>query len=294
MRFGVVLPTLGGDAARALDAARLAGELGFDGVFVPDHLRAGDGPTPLEPFTTLAAVAASVPRIAVGTLVARASLRPVGMLAKIAATLDELSGGRLVLGLGTGDAASAREQAALGLPTLEVDERRTHLVETIRAVRALLGGAPWCGGERVGPLAGPILPRPDRVPPVWVGGASSALAALASAEADGWNGWGLPDPTFRERALAVAAAGATPTWGGIVAVAPDEAGVADLLARRAAAGLPAPHWTGTTDAFLAWTDALDAIRVRWVIMVVAGGAAGLESFASRVLRRLKGDGAGIG
>ena len=127
MRFGVVLPTLTGDAARVLRVARRAEELGYDGVFVPDHLGSGAGPLPLEAFATLAAVAATTPRVRVGTLVARATLRPVAVLARMVAAVDAMSHGRLVLGIGAGDAWSAGEDAAAGLPSLDADARRAEL-----------------------------------------------------------------------------------------------------------------------------------------------------------------------
>ena len=286
-RFGIVLPTLAGDPGRVLDLATRAEELGYDAVFVPDHLGAR-GAMPLEAATTLAAVAAATGSIAVGSLVLRTTLRPVGMLAKLVATLDDVADGRCIVGLGAGDAASASEQAALGLPSLDTDGRRRHLAETIAALRVLLAGEPWVGGERVGPIAGPILPRPSRIPPIWVGGASDAVAAIATERADAWNGWGMEAERFASVARRVVAGGAAATWGGIVAVGETDDDVADLLARRRAAGLPAPHWSGTTEAFAAWVDGLRAIPVSWVTMVVAGGAPAIELLAREALPRARG------
>src|SRR5690242_6155738 len=104
IRLGVILPLFSGDARRVLEAARDAERLGFDGVFAYDHLfppgAAPDRPA-LEAFTTLGAVAASTSRVAVGTLVTRAGLRAPGYLAKLAATLDWLSEGRAILGIGS-------------------------------------------------------------------------------------------------------------------------------------------------------------------------------------------------
>ncbi|MFM8999439.1 MAG: LLM class flavin-dependent oxidoreductase [Actinomycetota bacterium] len=288
VRVGLVLPTLGGDAHRVLGFARRAEELGYDGVFVPDHLGPVDA-MPLEAATTLAAVAAATSRIAVGTLVLRSTLRPVGMLAKLVATLDDVAAGRLVVGLGAGDAASAAEQAALGLPSLGTDARRAHLAETIAALRALLSGDPWSGGAHVGPIAGPILPRPPHVPPIWVGGTSDAVAAIATDRADAWNGWGLDDGRFADVARRVVAGGAAATWGGIVAVGRTDAEVDDLLGRRRAAGLPDPHWSGTAAAFVDRVDGLGAIGVTWLTLVVAGGLAGIERLASDAAPLLGGE-----
>ncbi|MFM8944605.1 MAG: LLM class flavin-dependent oxidoreductase [Actinomycetota bacterium] len=285
MRFGVVLPTLAGDAGRVLSLARRAESLGYDGVFVPDHLGTGTGPLPHEAFTTLAAVATATSRVHLGTLVARATLRPVGMLVKTVAAVDALSGGRVILGLGAGAAASGGEDAAAGLPSLAATARRAHLAETVDAVRVLLAGDPWPGGDRVPAIAGPFLPAPERVPDVWVGGASDAIARIAIDRGIGWNGWGLGGDRFEATARAVAGAGGRPTWGGIVAVAPTARAVEDLLARRHAAGLAAPHVTGTVADLRVWVDGLAAAGVDWVVAVVAGGEAGLETFAREVAGR---------
>ena len=106
VKVGLILPLFSGDAAKVVSAARAAEEFGFDGVFAFDHFFP-PGATPdraaLEAFTTLGAVAAATHRVRLGTLVTRAILRPVGMLAKLAATLDLISNGRMILGLGTGD-----------------------------------------------------------------------------------------------------------------------------------------------------------------------------------------------
>jgi alkanesulfonate monooxygenase SsuD/methylene tetrahydromethanopterin reductase-like flavin-dependent oxidoreductase (luciferase family) len=287
-RFGIVLPTLAGDAGRVLDLASRAEDLGYDAVFVPDHLGAG-GAMPLEAGTTLAAVAAATRSIAVGALVLRTSLRPVGMLAKLIATLDDVADGRCIVGLGAGDAASAAEQAALGLPSLDTEARRRHLAETIAALRALLAGDAWAGGDRVGPIAGPILPRPSRVPPIWVGGASDAVAAIAVERADAWNGWGMETERFATVARRVVAGGAAATWGGIVAVGRTDDEVTELLGRRRAAGLPAPHWSGTTEAFAGWVEGLRAIPVSWFTMVVAGGGPAIELLAREALPGVRGD-----
>src|SRR5205823_4034810 len=99
---GLVLPLFSGDAPRVLSFAKRAEELGYDGVFAFDHFfppgAARDRPS-LEAFATLAAVAAVTSRVAVGTLVTRAQLRPAGLLAKTAANIDQLSAGRMILGL---------------------------------------------------------------------------------------------------------------------------------------------------------------------------------------------------
>src|SRR5262249_34157468 len=129
-RLGLVLPLFSGSTDRVLGAARNAEALGYDGVVVFDHFFP-PGASPerpsLEAFTTLAAVGAVTTRVRVGTLVARAQLRPAGLLAKMAAGIDDITGGRMILGVGTGDPIDEPEHRAFGIPTLSKSERRVHL-----------------------------------------------------------------------------------------------------------------------------------------------------------------------
>jgi alkanesulfonate monooxygenase SsuD/methylene tetrahydromethanopterin reductase-like flavin-dependent oxidoreductase (luciferase family) len=120
VKVGLVLPMATGDAERVLAFARRAEELGFDGLFAFDHLFPPGAPSDrpsLEAFAMLAGVAAVTSRVSVGTLVARASLRSAGMLAKQAVTLDGLSAGRFVLGIGTGDEGAPPSTRPSGSPT---------------------------------------------------------------------------------------------------------------------------------------------------------------------------------
>src|SRR5207247_8721393 len=94
-----------------------AAAAGYDAVFASDHLfppGAPDRPS-LEPYTLLAAIGAANPSLGVGVLVTRAGFRPVGMLAKQAAALDPVTGGRPLPGVGVGDSNGRAEHAALGL-----------------------------------------------------------------------------------------------------------------------------------------------------------------------------------
>src|SRR2546423_15436632 len=112
LKVGIILPMFSGDPGKVLEAARSAESLGFDGVFAFDHFFPPGAPSDrpaLEAFTTLAAVAAATERVRLGTLVTRTVLRPVGLVAKMAATVDTISGGRMILGGGTGDPIDAPE-----------------------------------------------------------------------------------------------------------------------------------------------------------------------------------------
>jgi alkanesulfonate monooxygenase SsuD/methylene tetrahydromethanopterin reductase-like flavin-dependent oxidoreductase (luciferase family) len=300
MRIGLVLPMATADTDRVLAFARRAEELGFDGLFAFDHLFPPGAPTDrpsLEAFATLSAVAAVTERATIGTLVARASLRSVGLLAKQAATLDGLSGGRLVLAIGTGDALSRAEHEAFGLPYLGPDVRRAHLEETVRAVRALLRGEAFAGGAQVPPITGPLLPPPARPggPPLWVGGRSEEASRLAGRLADGWNGWALDAPTFASRAAAVRAeAGARvveTTWGGAMVVGRDTDDAERLAAARRERGIRDDAFVGDVDAACRWFASIADAGATWAVVLAAGGIERVELVAERVLPRL---GAGVG
>src|SRR5258708_5483408 len=137
LRLGLILPTWTTTNLRwteLLEGARSAAEVGVDALYVTDHLllpsnnaelkrRAGvdfpDDPEVelegyLECFTVLSALAAEIPRLTIGSFVACTGYRNVGLLAKIAVTIDDISAGRLVLGLGAGD--SPGEHNTFGFP----------------------------------------------------------------------------------------------------------------------------------------------------------------------------------
>ena len=281
MKVGLILPLFSGNVERVLEAAREAEELGFGGAFVFDHFFPPGGPRDrpaLEAFTTLAAVGASTHRITVGTLVTRASLRPAGLLAKTASWLDVATGGRLVLGIGTGDPIDRGEHEAYGIPMLGRSERRAHLDETVRALKALFSGLAFEGGRYVPPLSGPLAPPPVRPggPPIWLGAQAEDVVRMAGRIADGWNGWGLGIDGFRERAEILLreaeAAGRTAeaTWAGIVLVGEDESETRALLERRKARGMDDDIWKGTAAELTAFLAGLEAAGATWVVLVPAG------------------------
>lgn len=295
LKVGVILPMFSGDVEKVIGAAHSAETLGFDGVFAFDHFfppgGSPDRPA-LEAFTTLAAVAASTERVRLGTLVTRAVLRPPGLLAKMMSTIDLISGGRTILGIGTGDPIDRPEHHAFGFPNLSVRERRAHLAETVAALKALFEGRPYHGGEHVPPMAGPLLPPPVQSggPPLWVGAQSDEVVRMAGRFAEGWNGWGMPPEEFRAKAKLLAEeadqAGRTAegTWAGIVLVGETEAEVEALLERRRRRNMiDALAWAGTTDRFTAYLRDLADAGATWAIMVVAGPAGRRELIAEHVL-----------
>src|SRR3989442_3574823 len=160
-------------------AAALAAEgAGFDGVWTWDHLRDpddGEGPGVPEAWTVLTALAEVTRRVSLGPLVLNVANRPPGVLANMAATLQTVSGRRLLLGLGAGGNRRTpypAEQAAIGQPGERDAGRAQRVVDAIALIRRL-----WAGGSG--------FPRPQPPPPIIVGGFGPRMAAIAGRHADG-------------------------------------------------------------------------------------------------------------
>lgn len=171
--------------------ARTAEQAGFDSVWVGDHLlyRYADGSTraPWEVWTTLAGLAEATQRVTLGPLVASTAFHQPFMLAKLAATVDEISGGRLVLGLGAG--WNEVEFAALGAP---FDRRVSRFEEAFTIVRTLLAeGAIDFAGEFYTARDAELLPRSARPggPPLMVGSIGARMLAATLPHVAAWNAW---------------------------------------------------------------------------------------------------------
>jgi len=165
------------------DGALAAEQAGVAGVWLNDHLAGSvqGASRVLECWTTLTAIAAIVPRITVGSLVLNVANRDAGTLAVMAATLQEVSGGRLLLGLGAGarrDTPYAAEQLAFGRPVLGSEGRRQCVEDAVTRLRAVWSGA-------FGGAAGFLRPQP--APPIIIAGSGPKMAALAGRVADGMN-----------------------------------------------------------------------------------------------------------
>jgi probable F420-dependent oxidoreductase len=203
MRLGLNLPyvegSMGGETPRWSDIlamATTADAIGMDAVWVSDHLGFGDPDGEWhgawESWTLLSAIAASTKRVRLGTYVTAAPLRNPALLAKMAETLDEVSGGRLILGLGAG--WNEPEYRAFGVP---FDHRFDRFEDALRIITSLLrtGRADHEGRfaqARAARLA-PRGPRPLGLP-VMVGAAGPRMLRLAAELADEWNaGMRSPD-----------------------------------------------------------------------------------------------------
>ena len=171
-------PQQGADYGRQLAVARAAEELGFDAFFRSDHyLKMGEGsglPGPTDSWVTLAALARETSRIRLGTLMSSATFRYPGPLAISVAQVDEMSGGRVELGLGAGWFEA--EHAAYGIPVPGVVERFDRLEEQLAIITGLWEtpvGKTFSFEGAYYPLTdSPALPKPVQRPrpPIVVGG----------------------------------------------------------------------------------------------------------------------------
>jgi probable F420-dependent oxidoreductase len=191
MRIGVQLPEVERDVRwPELRAMAVAAErAGFDSVWLGDHLLyRGDGRPergPWEAWTSLAALAAATERVTLGPLVACLAFHPPAVLAKMAATIDEVSGGRFVLGVGAG--WNAVEFAAFGLP---FDRPVSRFAEAFAVVRGLLAGERvTLDGAYVRADDAVLLPPPARRVPLMVGSNGPRMLSLTLPHVDAWNTW---------------------------------------------------------------------------------------------------------
>ncbi len=177
-----------------LTLARHVERTGWDGVWYADHFMPNtpDASDPChEVWTTVAALAASVPRVRIGPLVAGNTYRHPAVVANMAATIDHISGGRLVLGLGAG--WQENEHRAYGIELYTVGERLRRLEEACQVIKALFS-------EHRANLEGryyrlenaPLEPKPvqDPLPLMIGGGGEKVTLRIVARFADEWNVWG--------------------------------------------------------------------------------------------------------
>jgi alkanesulfonate monooxygenase SsuD/methylene tetrahydromethanopterin reductase-like flavin-dependent oxidoreductase (luciferase family) len=190
VKVGVQLPEVERVVGWAEYAAMAcaADEAGLESIWIGDHLLyRGDGREergPLEAWTLLAALASVTERVRLGPLVACASFHPPGLIAKMAATVAEISGGRFVLGLGAG--WSETEYRAFGLP---YDRRVSRFAESFEIVSRLLAGERVTLDGRFWQVEDAVLQPAPRQVPLMVGSIGERMLALTLPRVDGWNCW---------------------------------------------------------------------------------------------------------
>jgi len=182
--------------------ARHSEETGWDGAWVADHFM----PMPaslLEPvqesWTALASLATLTSRLRLGTLVTGNTYRNPGVLAKQAAQVDIISGGRLVLGLGSG--WQENEHAAYGIPFYTVGGRLRRLEESVQIIRSLFDNEKTTfEGKYYSFRDAPLAPKPLQVHlPILIGGGGEQMTLRIVAKyADEWNVWGSPETVARK------------------------------------------------------------------------------------------------
>jgi probable F420-dependent oxidoreductase len=209
MKFGITIPNNWGveDVRQVISLGQLAEELGYDSIWTMDHLfnigfvrdRLDNKPY-YHPLGVLSFLAAVTSRITLGTSVMVLPYHNPVELAKYAATLDQLSGGRFILGVGAG--GTREESDALGLPW----ERRGAMAnESMRVMRELwtadfpaFHGRDWTFDNLR------FAPKPVQAPlPRWVGGASPGAMKRAATLGDGWHPNGVPPESYAAAAAQV-------------------------------------------------------------------------------------------
>ena len=204
MRVGIQLPEVEREVRwpEVVAIARAAEEGGFDSIWLGDHLLyRGDGRPergPWDVWTQLAALAAVTERVQLGPLVACTAFHPPGLLARMAASVDEVSGGRLVLGIGAG--WNEAEFRAFGIP---YDRRVSRFEEAFEIVRRLLAGERvTVSGRFYSVEEAVLLPPPRRRVPLMVGTTGERMLSITLPHADAWNTWwdefGNDPPRFAE------------------------------------------------------------------------------------------------
>ena len=171
------------------DIAMTAEAVGFDSIWVGDHLLFDDAVAgrrgPLEAWSLLAALGEATTRVALGPLVAATSFHSPAMLAKKAATVDEISGGRLVLGLGAG--WNQPEYDGFGFA---YDHRVARFEEAFTIIRRLLAGEMVdFAGNYYTVSRSELLPRPVRQIPLMIGSNGPKMLRIAAPHVQMWNSW---------------------------------------------------------------------------------------------------------
>jgi F420-dependent oxidoreductase-like protein len=203
MRLGLFTSLTNNTWDSVLALGRHVEATGWDAACVTDHFmpntpeRTGDV---LECWATLSALAALVPRLRVGTIVVGNTYRHPAVVAKMAATVDVISGGRLLFGIGAG--WQQNEHEAYGIPFGTVGERLARLDEACQVIKLLWTQPRTTFQGRFYRLAdAPLMPKPVQQPHPELmigGGGEKIMLRLVARHADHWNVWGGPETLARK------------------------------------------------------------------------------------------------
>lgn len=177
MKIGLAVSTFADDAETCVSLAVNADRAGIEGVFVYDHLigftESGAPRASIEAIALLGVLAIETRHTRIGALVLRSGIRPAVLAANSLSTINRISGGRLLVGIGTGDGQSAIEDAMFGIARGDHPNRMRELEAAVQSVRT-------------------------RGIETWVGGRSASAQEIAARCADGLNLWGVSTETFVE------------------------------------------------------------------------------------------------
>ncbi len=317
LSFGVHLISRGsGDPATApfpnhkimLEDGVLAEQCGFDAVWLPDHFyfeRDGEIETFPDVWTLLVALAVRTERVRLGTNVLAATFRAPALLAKMAGALQELAGGRFILGLGAGN--QPKEHAAFGL---DFEHRVGRLKEYLPILTALLDGQTVTFAGRYFALKEASLRTLVPAVPLWLASGGPQMFDLTARYASGWNvaGGGRDHGAIRDRFTAFEAACRARsrslreftvckmTFMAIAADAAASRTMGDELATKAGLtpeALAARTLVGTPDEIAAWLRTLTDIGVSHHILQIQGSeqwpryGEALEFVAREVIPRVR-------
>ncbi|MER3455281.1 MAG: hypothetical protein C4318_09065 [Acidimicrobiia bacterium] len=224
MKTGITLPVFDVAVSDAVDAAVDAERLGLDGVFVFDHLAPpglSGNSAALECFSLLGAVGVATKKVEIGALVAKAWLRPPAVTAQAFSTLNVISKGRVVAGLGISDKLSAREVAAYFLDFPPRAERVRALERSVDEIKA----------------AG--------IKAIWIGGSSATLLHIAAKHGLCVNLWNVPPGRVLEVRRVLAKLSGQPesslslqvSWGADLSLVEKDNGILEKVARNGASYL---------------------------------------------------------
>ena len=206
IRAGIDISTSADPRDDPVSAAISAESLGFDFVSCSDH-PSGRHPS-YETWTLLTTVAARTSRVGLLTRVLSVPFRPPALVAKMAESLNRLSGGRLLLGLGAG--AALDEMRAFGVPALRAGERVAGLADAVRILKGLWTEESFSyDGPVHHVVEAPMEPKPARAIPIWLGTFGDRALAVTGELADGWIpslGYVAPGDLPRMRARVLEAA----------------------------------------------------------------------------------------